>query len=132
MKNLSSGWILFHLLLAGAALSGWLYGLHWERVASGELFTRDESTIIRLQEQIDSLEKENERLSLRLRSLEGDSPTGAPPTGAPAIVEPPTGAPPDRAAPAAPRTPNDSSEVVLPSSSPAPALPTPPQRIETH
>lgn len=117
MKNLSSGWILFHLLLAGAALSGWLYGLHWERVASGELFTRDESTIIRLQEQIDSLEKENERLSLRLRSLEGDSPTGAPP---------------DRAAPAAPRTPNDSSEVVLPSSSPAPALPTPPQRIETH
>ncbi len=96
---------LLLLVLAGVALAGWLYGLHWKRVASGDLFTNDEKMMIRLQDQIGALDQENAKLRGRLREL-GDEPG---PEDAP--------------------SPNANAPVVLPQ---GPILPAPPQRIETH
>ncbi len=98
---------LLLLVLAGVALGGWLYGLHWKRVASGDLFTSDEKMMIRLQDQIGVLDQENAKLRERLRELGGESESeeGAPsPPGGDGAEVPPLG----------------------------PFLPAPPQRIETH
>jgi len=81
------------------AIAGWLYGIHWKRVAAGDLFSSDEKMMIRLQDQIQSLTEENEALHKRIGSL--------------------TGEPEPEVAPAAEITP-------------APVLPGPPQKIETH
>ena len=62
---------LLLLLLIGAVIAGWLYGLHWKRVASGDLFTSDEKLMIRLQDQIEVLTKENNELHAQLKSLDG-------------------------------------------------------------
>jgi hypothetical protein len=96
--------ILAFLLLTGFGAGGWFYGLHWKRVASGDLFTNDERLLVRLQDQIEALTKENEALHLRLRRLEGGGGDVAP-----AAVEP---------APAVTADP-----VALPASSPAPPPP---------
>jgi hypothetical protein len=105
---------LLFLVFAGIAVAGWFYGLHWKRVASGDLFSSDEKLMIRLQDQISALTKENESLHARIRELGGAEPTEAKPD--------PTGG----ATSVAPIEP-----IVLPSSG-GPSLPAPPQKIETH
>lgn len=97
--------ILALLLLAGFGAGGWFYGLHWKRVASGDLFTNDERLLVRLQDQIEALTKENKALHLRLRRLEGGGGDVVPAA--------------DEPAPAVPAAP-----VALPAS--GPALPPPP------
>jgi len=59
------------VLLVGIGISGWLYGLHWKKVASGDGLTKDEKVIFRLQGQIDVLTEQNARLNA---ALEGNSP----------------------------------------------------------
>ncbi len=59
------------LVLAGLAISGWLYGLHWKRVASGDSFTKEERIMIQLQDQIEVLTRKNEELNQALRDAEG-------------------------------------------------------------
>ncbi len=89
-------------------MAGWGYGVHWKRVASGDLFTADERMMIRLQDQIGALSDENEHLHARIRELEGEPGEES---ESPAI---------DIGAPA------------LPGNTVSPLLPAPPQRIETH
>ncbi len=103
VKTLSPAQSLLFLALAGLAVGGWLYGLHWKRVASGDLFSSDERLMIRLQDQIETLVAENERL--REQANPDEDAADAP--------EPPPEAPPG----------------LLPA---APELPAPPQKIETH
>lgn len=93
------------LILGALAVAGWLYGIHWKRVAEGDLFTSDEKLMIRLQDQIQSLTRENEALHHRLGALTGESASEASP---------------------APNNPPDAGIA------PAPVLPGPPQKIETH
>ena len=107
MKSLSPAQSLILLLLVGVAIAGWAYGLHWKRVASGDLFTSDETLMIRLQDQIDTLTEENKVLHDRLRERDGEPETGA-----------------------AQNVPQPTEPVTLPSS--GPTLPAPPQKIETH
>lgn len=102
MKTLSPLQSLLLLALVGLAIGGWLYGLHWKRVASGDLFSNDEKLMIRLQDQIETLTAENERL----REQAGEAETGG-------------------------ETP-DGAETSGPAFEPAPDLPAPPQKIETH
>lgn len=111
MKALTPVQSLLFLVLAGATIAGWAYGLHWKRIASGDLFTSDERLMIRLQDQISALTEENERLHGRIRELGEAEPesTTATPDGTEGSPEP----------------------VVLPSSV-GPSLPAPPQKIETH
>jgi len=87
------------------AVAGWLYGIHWKRVAEGDLFTNDEKLMIRLQDQIQSLTRENEALHQRIGSLTGETASEI----SPAPIDTP-----------------DSGIA------PAPVLPGPPQKIETH
>lgn len=114
MKALTPFQSLVLLLLAGFGLAGWIYGIHWKRVASGDLFTGDEKHIIRLQDQIERLTQENDSLHLRLRKLEsGEEPALSSASSAasvPAVPDP----------------------VVLPASGAGPQLPPRPQKIETH
>ena len=63
MKNFSPGFLLLILLLVAAAVSGWLYGIHWKKVALGEKFSPIEKQLILFQDQVDVLTEENERLS---------------------------------------------------------------------
>lgn len=117
MKSLTPAQSLALLLLVGLSAAGWFYGVHWKRVASGDLFTADEKHIIRLQEQIDSLTKENESLHLRLRELEGGETSATGPAPVPSSPSP---------------APATDAPVVLPTSGTGPNLPPPPQKIETH
>lgn len=94
--------LLVHLLLAGLALAGWTYGLHWKRVASGDLFTADEKLLFRFQDQIEILEGELAKLRERLHELEGEPTPG----------------------------PEDDGDAPPPAL--GPSLPAPPQKIETH
>ena len=111
MKALTPVQSLVLLLLAGFGIAGWIYGIHWKRVASGDLFTGDEKHIIRLQDQIERLTAENDSLHLRLRKLEsGEEPAPSSASSVPAVPDP----------------------VVLPASGAGPQLPPPPQKIETH
>lgn len=91
MKATSELQILALLLLTGFGAAGWFYGLHWKRVASGDLFTNDERLLVRLQDQIEALTKENEALHLRVRRLEGggEGASAAGTTPAPADSENP-------------------------------------------
>ena len=44
---------LILLALVGLAISGWLYGLHWKRIATGDSFTKEEKVMFLLQDQIE-------------------------------------------------------------------------------
>jgi hypothetical protein len=114
VKSLSPTQSLFLLILLGFAMAGWFYGLHWKRVASGDLFSSEETLMIRLQDQITALTNENDSLHKRIRELGGGEPTEAKadPTGGAGAVAP-------------------LEPIVLPSSG-SPSLPKPPQKIETH
>lgn len=123
MKSLSPVQSLVLLLIAGLAMAGWLYGLHWKRVATGgkpvprmpvEGFTQEEKVIVDLQDQISALTEENDSLHKRIRELDGTGTTEAKPV-------------PAGEAGAAPSL----ESIVLPSSG-GPSLPAPPQKIETH
>ena len=71
MKASSPAQSLILLAVAGIAAAGWAYGVHWKRVASGDLFSADERLIVQLQDQIGALTREVEALRGRLRELEG-------------------------------------------------------------
>tara|TARA_R110002096_G_scaffold242836_6_gene434690 strand:- start:1127 stop:1405 length:279 start_codon:yes stop_codon:yes gene_type:complete len=70
--KLSPGLSLLLLILIGIALSGWLYGIHWKRVASGSRFSAEERLIIQLQDQIRALSEESESLSAKLQEAKAD------------------------------------------------------------
>jgi hypothetical protein len=116
VKSLSPTQSLVLLILFGLAVAGWFYGLHWKRIAAGDLFSSDEKLMVRLQDQITALSEENDSLHKRLRDLEGTEGAGTKPE--------PTGV--AESGVAAPFEP-----IVLPSSV-GPSLPAPPQKIETH
>ena len=61
------------LLLLGLAVSGWLYGIHWKRVASGITFTKEETIMIQLQDQIEVLSQKNASLNQAIRELQGET-----------------------------------------------------------
>jgi hypothetical protein len=105
---------LLLLALAGTAVAGWAWGLHWRRVATGDLFSADERLIFQFQDQIEALNRETESLRQRLRELEGE-PEAEP-----------------RDSTAAPVFPANDSEEEGGASPVRPVLPAPPQRIETH
>lgn len=111
MKSLTPGQSLVLLILCGLAVSGWLYGIHWKRVASGDLFSSDEKLMIRLQDQIRSLSETNASLNEQLKAYADEEVSGE--TASSANPEP------DKAP--APEIPQS-----------APTLPAPPQKIETH
>ncbi len=123
MKSLSPAQSLVFLLIAGLAMAGWFYGLHWKRIAAGgnsiprtpvEGFTQEEKVIVELQDQISALSEENDSLHKRLRELEGSGTSEPNPK-------------PAGEAGAAPSL----ESIILPSSN-GPALPAPAQKIETH
>ncbi len=66
MKALTPAQSLVLLALVGLAISGWLYGIHWKRVAAGDLFSKDERLMIRLQDQIRTLTETNANLNEQL------------------------------------------------------------------
>jgi hypothetical protein len=111
VKALTPAQSLVLLLLAGFGLAGWIYGIHWKRVASGDLFTGDEKHIIRLQDQIESLTRENDSLHRRLRKLEGGEDPASSPVSSPS---------------------GEAGPVALPAPAPGPVLPPRSQKIETH
>jgi len=113
VKSPSPSRSLLFLTLLGLATAGWFYGLHWKRVASGDLFSSDEALMIRLQDQITALSIENQTLQQRLRELRGNEAAGA-------GVDP-TADPTGGVGSTSPTQPPDS-----------PSLPKPPQKIETH
>lgn len=68
MKALTPAQSLVLLVLVGLAISGWLYGIHWKRVAVGDLFSKDERLMIRLQDQIRTLTETNANLNEQLKA----------------------------------------------------------------
>lgn len=101
MKTPTPGQSLTYLVLAGIGLSGWLYGLHWKRIAfqAGKKaapaaapplpeplnpagpetetvvsteFTPMERHMIQLQDQVAILTEQNESLLKQLREKESD------------------------------------------------------------
>jgi hypothetical protein len=67
-------------LLAGAfAVSGWFYGWHWKRVATGAEPTQEEALIIQLQDQLDLMRAENDRLAGQLKEPPSESDPATPP-----------------------------------------------------
>lgn len=61
--------ILGLLLLLAVAVCGWIYGWHWKQVAIGDKPTQEEALIIDLQDQLDLLRDDNDRLAKRVREL---------------------------------------------------------------
>lgn len=106
MKSLTPAQSLVLLILVGLAISGWLYGIHWKRVASGDLFSSDEKLMIRLQDQISTLSETNVNLNEQLKAYADEE------------VDPEEGESATVPAVEAPQN--------------APVLPAPPQKIETH
>lgn len=68
--KLSPSQSLALLILVGVAISGWLYGIHWKKVASGSSFNIEEKLVIQLQDQIRALSEENGKLASTLSELE--------------------------------------------------------------
>ena len=74
-------WLILLLAVATAA-SGWIYGLRWKQAAtkinptavppSNEL-THEERLIIDLQDQLDALRTENQRLVTLIHEMESES-----------------------------------------------------------
>jgi hypothetical protein len=106
VKSLTPAQSLVLLILFGLAISGWLYGIHWKRVASGDLFSSDEKLMIRLQDQISTLSETNANLNEQLKAYADEevAPKEGEPVTVPALEVPQN----------------------------APALPAPPQKIESH
>tara|TARA_R110000850_G_scaffold239282_3_gene364103 strand:+ start:1319 stop:1588 length:270 start_codon:yes stop_codon:yes gene_type:complete len=73
--KLSPGQSLVLLILIGLALSGWLYGIHWKRIANGSGFSDDERLIIQLQDQIRTLTEANAALNGIIHDAENRAPT---------------------------------------------------------
>jgi len=71
--QLTPGQSLALLVLAGFGISGWLYGLHWKRVATGDAFTPDEKSTVRLQDQIRILSERNDELHAKLKKLRAEA-----------------------------------------------------------
>ncbi len=69
MKNLGPGLLLLVLVLGAVAVSGWLYGLHWKKVALGEKFSPIEAQLILFQDQVDLLTEENDELNKEITEL---------------------------------------------------------------
>ncbi len=67
--RLSPFQILGLLLLLAVAVCGWIYGWHWKQVAIGDKPTQEEALIIDLQDQLDLLRDDNDRLAKRVREL---------------------------------------------------------------
>lgn len=63
---------LVFLVLIGLSISGWMYGIHWKRIASGSTFTKEERVMISLQDQISVLTEKNEELNKALKEAQGD------------------------------------------------------------
>lgn len=70
--QLTPGQSFVLLILLGFGITGWLYGLHWKKVANGDGFTRDEKVIFQLQGQIEELSERNAELSNALREYTGE------------------------------------------------------------
>ncbi|MCP5538984.1 MAG: hypothetical protein H7A53_07045 [Akkermansiaceae bacterium] len=66
--------VLAFLVLAALAGSGWLYGVHWKRVARGDDLTQEERLIVDLQDQLDALRAENAELRRRLGEATAPGP----------------------------------------------------------
>jgi cell division protein FtsB len=64
------------LILMSLSISGWFYGVYWKRVASGSLFTKEETVIIKLQNQIEVLTENNAELTDQVNRLR--NPDGMP------------------------------------------------------
>lgn len=80
MKALSPGQTLVLLLLVGLAIAGWLYGIHWKRTVSGDLFTKDEMRIIELQDRIRVLTENNAKLNSKIAELMNEDAANDVPT----------------------------------------------------
>lgn len=121
MKSLTPAQSLVFLVLAGVAISGWAYGIHWKRIASGDLFSTEERLMIRLQDQIRSLTETNANLNEQLRASVGgkELTEGTVPL-------------PEKSAAAPVPTENPAENPVENPSENAPLLPNRPQKIETH
>jgi len=68
--KLTPGQSLALLLIVGFAVAGWLYGLHWKKVASGDAFSQDEKLLIQLQDQIRTLSTKNAELVGQLGEMQ--------------------------------------------------------------
>lgn len=67
------------LVLAAVAIGGWIYGIHWKRIASGDGFTAEEKAMFALQDQIAVLEEQIVDLRAALaeaKPIETDEPSG--------------------------------------------------------
>lgn len=69
MKH-TPGQSLALLVLVGIAMAGWLYGIHWKKIASGDAFSQDEKLLIQLQEQIRTLSQKNTALVKQVNELQ--------------------------------------------------------------
>lgn len=67
--KLTPGQSLALLVLIGIAVAGWLYGIHWKKIASGDAFSQDEKLLIELQEQIRILSEKNTALVKQVNEL---------------------------------------------------------------
>ena len=72
-KNGGSLRILILLIGLAITASGWIWGLQFKQVADGAKFSDDERFLIELQDQLERLTEENEKLSAKLRELEAKS-----------------------------------------------------------
>ena len=68
--KLTPGQSLALLVLVGIAMAGWLYGIHWKKIASGDAFSQDEKLLIQLQEQIRTLSQKNTALVKQVNELQ--------------------------------------------------------------
>lgn len=68
--KLTPGQSLALLVLVGIAMAGWLYGIHWKKIASGDAFSQDEKLLIQLQEQIRTLSQKNTELAKQVNKLQ--------------------------------------------------------------
>ena len=68
--KLTPGQSLGLLVLVGIAMAGWLYGIHWKKIASGDAFSQDEKLLIQLQEQIRTLSQKNTALVKQVNELQ--------------------------------------------------------------
>lgn len=88
---------LLVLVLIGLAIGGWVYGIHWKKVAMGDGFTQDEKLIFQLQEQLDILTRQNADLNAALQEADPNADpeavgkpkpgAGAPISNAPLLQE---------------------------------------------
>ena|GEM_PF-713620 len=89
VKTPGPGVLFTVLLLGGAGVTGWLYGLHWKRIATGNQFTKQEDVLLRLYDQVDLLTEENRKLARELSELERERAGEEDPAVKYAAPEPP-------------------------------------------